>query len=224
MKQIVLFIFYLHLLSMNTASQQFLPNICDSIILTKEQFEKCKNDSIWSGDIVLKINYISSLKTELLPKYKLQRQKIQIPNDLRTLIKQIKRSYDSTLNHKLAVWENEMDKNQKYVQPKAYLSSLLSFQLFKFYPDVYAILLNDIHSKLNPKSSSAHIGNTRKLVDKIIKQIPATLYQELIKITTEFQTEKLKLKKDFPIELFQGDKPDAYIISYNILNFLMWTE
>ena len=220
----VIFLFIVTILSVSTFSQQFLLNVCDSSILTKEEYEKCKIDSVWTNDIIVKTNYISVFKTELLPKYKLQRQKIQMPKDLEALIKRIKYVYDSTLNHKLNVWEKEMDMNQKYIQPKAYISSLLSFQLFKFYPDVYAILLNDIHLKLRPQSSTNHIKNNRELLERINKKIPAGLYRELLKIATEFQVDKFKLTKGSTIELFQGVKPDAYTVSCNIINFLMWTE
>jgi len=224
MKHRVIFTFLICLFSTRALTQQFLPNMCDSTVLTKEEFEKCKADSVWTRDIAIKTNYISVLKTELFPKYKLKRQKIQMLDDLRVLVKQFKYVYDSTLNHKLTIWEKEMDENQRYVQPKAYISSLLSFQLFKLYPDVYAILLNDIHLKLKPKSSSAHIENNRELLERIIKKIPPDLYQELIKITTEFQADKFKLTKGISIELFQGVKPDAYTVSCNIINFLLWTE
>ena len=117
-----------------------------------------------------------------------------------------------------------MDMNQKYVQPKAYISSLLSFRLFNFYPDVYAILLNDFHLNLKPKTSSAQIENFRELLTRIIKKMPTDLYHEVLKITTEFQTDKSKLTNGLPIEPFQGNRQDAYIVSCNIINFLIWSE
>ena len=224
MKHIAFFIFSICLLSFNTLSQQFLTNLCDSTILNKEEFKKCKIDSVWTQDIIIRANYISAFKTELLPKYKVKRRKIQMSQDLKVLVKQIKHVYDSTLNYKLAIWENDMDINQKYVQPKSYISSLLSFRLFKFYPDVYAILLNDIHLNLKPKTSSAQIENFRDLTTRIIKKMPTDLYQEILKITTEFQVDKFKLTNGLPMEPFQGDRQDAYFVSCNIINFLMWTE
>ena len=89
MKHIIILIFLVFVLYISTFSQQFLTNLCDSTILNKEEFEKCKIDSIWINDIVIKTNYISALKTELLPKYKVQRQKIQLPKDLKVLVKQM---------------------------------------------------------------------------------------------------------------------------------------
>jgi hypothetical protein len=224
MRRLVIFIFLACLLSVNTLSQQLSLNSCDSTILNKEEFEKCKIDSVWTKDIIIKMNYISSLKTGLLPKYKVQRLKIHMPQDLKVLVKQIRHLYDSTLNHKLAIWEKEIDMNQKYVQPKAYISTLLSFRLFKFYPDVYAILLNDIHLNLKPKTSSAQIENFRELFVRIITKMPKDLYQEILKITTEFHADKLKLTNELPLEMFQGNRQDPYIISCNIINFLIWTE
>jgi len=224
MKRTLIISCLLCLVSFNTLSQQFLTNICDSAILSKEELKKCKIDSVWTQDIVIKTNYISAFKTELLPKYKVQRQKIQMPKGLKELVKQIKHIYDTTLDHKLKIWENEMDINQKYVQPKAYISSLLALRLFKFYPDVYAILINDIHLNLKPKTNSAQIEKVKELLERIIKKIPADLYQKLIRTTAEIQADKLKLTNGLPIELFQGRGQDAYVVSCNIINFLIWTE
>ena len=224
MKRIVIFCFLVCLISFNTLSQQFLTNLCDSSILSKEEFKKCKIDSVWTQDIVIKTNYISAVKTELLPKYKVQRQKIKMPKHLKELVIQIKHIYDTTLDHKLRIWENEMDMNQKYVQPKAYISSMLSFRLFKFYPDLYAILLNDIHLNLKPITSAAQIEKVKELLERIIKKMPANLYEELVRTTAEFQADKFKLTNGLPMELFQGKRQDAYIVSCDIINFLIWTE
>lgn len=159
-----------------------------------------------------------------MPKYKVKRHNIQMTQELRMLVKQIKHVYDSTLNHKLTVWEKDMDMNQKYVQPKAYISSLLSFRFFIFYPDVYAILLNDTHLILKPKTSYAQIENFRELLAGIIRKMPTDLYQEIRKITNEFQADKFKVTNGLIMEQFQGNSQDADIVSCNIINFLMWTE
>ncbi len=55
---------------------QILKNNCDSTILTLQEFEKCKLDQGWDKDIMININFVSSLKTELLPKYRRARESL----------------------------------------------------------------------------------------------------------------------------------------------------
>ena len=219
MKYIIIFFLY-GLVFTKSEAQSLLMNLCDSSVLGKEDFTKCIEDSVWIRDIQVKMNYIFSFKTQLLPKYRIQREKIQIPESTKILLKHLKHCYDSSLNYKLNVWETEMDQNQHYVQPKAYLSSLLSFQLFRFYPDIYAILINEIHLDLNPKTTREDIESTKILSENIMKQISPTLVAQLKQITTSFQLDKAKLSAGHPIEVFQGNKND----SYNIINFLLWTQ
>jgi hypothetical protein len=176
--------------------------------LTKRELQKCKIDSVWTNDIIIKTNYISAFKTELLPKYKLQRKEIQIPQDIEPSIQRLKSVYDSILTIKLTYLEKEMDKNQLFIQPKAYISSLLSFQVFKFYPDIYAILLL----------------RYKKLSNDIIEKIPKNLYAKLIAITFEMENDRTRISQQIPFRLFGGLEDDDYKKQCEVLNFLMWTE
>ncbi len=220
----IIILFFLLYVPVDTISQSITTNFCDSSLLTKAEFDKCKIDSVWESDILIKINHISELKTELLPKYRLQRIKIILPTDLKSSVRLLKNIYDSVLIKKLYVFEKDMDKQQLLVQPKAYISSLLSFQVFKFYPDIYAILLNDIHLQLKPKTTAKEIENYKKIFNLVLKIIPAKLYKQLEKINLEFQMDKAKLNSQNPSELFKGSVVEEYRTQCNIINLLMWTE
>jgi hypothetical protein len=147
-----------------------------------------------------------------------------LSNELQNSLRQLKAAYDTVLNAKLSTFINEMDKNQKFVQPKAYLSSLLSLQTFKFYPDVYAILLNDIHLQLSPKTSISNLNFYIELVDKISKSIQPDLFKRLELITTSFLADNDNLKKSGFSPLFQGTQSQEDKKKYEITNFLLWTE
>jgi hypothetical protein len=192
--------------------------------LTKKEYEKCKSDTAWNGDILIKTNYIIKFKTSLLPKYRLIRRDLNIPATLEKSLEQLKIIYDTVLNKKLSLFQTEMDRNQKYVQPKAYLSSLLSFQILRFYPDIYAILLNDIHLQLKPKSTSEEQKMYKQLFDKIIQSIPVELHQKLIKITREMGTDNKMLMEQVVPKLFQGSIQEGYRSQCEIINFLLWKE
>lgn len=221
-----LLIFLIHSFTFSDAlfGQDFKANICDSILLTKSAFEKCKLDSVITTDIIIKTNYISSLKTQLLPKYRSERRNLKIPESVTKAVKKLRDIYDSTLQFKLNVFESDMDKNQNFVQPKAYISSLLSFRLFIFYPDVYAILLNDIHLELRPKTFANDLNSIKNLFNSLLDQIPSKLYDSLFDITNKFQAEKSKLLNNDPIELFQGNIDKDYRAKCNIVNYLLWID
>jgi hypothetical protein len=205
-------------------AQKISPNVCDSLLLTKVEFEKCKQDTAWKADLIVKANYIVAFKTELLPKYRAIRKEMLLPKILQTKLGEIKKIYVDVLNKKLAVFELEMDKNQKYVQPNAYLSSLLSFQLFKFYPDVYAILLNKLHLNLKPKTTNEEMEHYNQLINQLAKSIPADLNLKLMNITSEFNKEYNKLTESKFIKLFQGQLQESEKRQYEIVNFLLWME
>ncbi|KIC91027.1 hypothetical protein HY58_08400 [Flavihumibacter sp. ZG627] len=219
-----LFILFFTILSVNSYGQIFVANSCDSTILTKEEFKKCLADTALNADIILATNYITNLKTDLLPKYRNLRRELRLSNELQNSLRQLKATYDTVLNTKLSTFLIEMDKNQKYVQPKAYLSSLLSLQTFKFYPDIYAILLNDIHLQLSPKTSISNLNIYIKLVDKISKSIHPDLYKRLDVITTSVLSDNDKLKNSGFSPLFQGSQNQEEKRKYQIINFLLWAE
>jgi hypothetical protein len=204
--------------------QSLVANTCDSVLLTKQEYEKCKLDSVWMADIVVKVNYITNFKTFLLPKYRVIRKKQILPPTLQKSLQDLKVVYNSVLGKKLSVFEAQMDKGQKYVQPKAYLSSLLSLQIFKFYPDCHAILLNDIHLELMPKTTISEKEKYYQYFEKVLNLIPKELYKELITITSDFASDNTKLMKEGFSPLFQGSIQEGYRTKCNIVNFLLWTE
>jgi hypothetical protein len=206
-----------------TYGQSFAPNSCDSTLLTPLEYKKCKVDSVWNRDINIYINYIVNLKTDLLPKYRTIRKELVLPSELQSSLRVLKFTYDTVLYRKLSTFQSEMDKNQKYVQPKAYIASLLSLQTFCFYPDIYAILLNPIHLSLSPKTTPSKLKNYTTLVDKVFKTIPPDLYQQLEAITTSFATDNDLLKKEGFSPSFKGVLNQADITKYSIINFLLWT-
>ena len=218
------FILFFTIISTGTYGQSFTANLCDSTRLTRQEFEKCLADTTWNADMVIKTNYITELKTDLLPKYRTIRKELTLSRELLNSLRLLKLTYDTVLKSKLSTILFEINKNQKYVQPKAYISSLLSLQTFRFYPDVYAILLNEIHLQLSPKASMDELNNYNRLVDKISKTIPIDLYQRLEVITTSFASDNDKLMKDGFSPLFQGTQSQTDIKKYRIINFLLWTD
>lgn len=208
----------------NSSGQNIVANTCDSSLLTKSAYEKCKTDTAWTADLIIKTNYIIQFKTALVPKYRVIRRALIIPATLQESLLQLKRIYDTVLNKKLNSLETEMDKNQQYVQPNAYLSSLLSFQLFRFYPDIYAVLLNDIHLSLTPKTSFAEQKQYTQLVEQTFRLIPADLYQQLLQLTSEFNIETNALMQQGVIKPFQGAVLESKKIEYDVINFLLWTN
>jgi hypothetical protein len=210
--------------SFHAQTQNLASNLCDSSVLTQQEYEICKADTIFNNDINVRTNYIIFLKTNLLPKYRIQRKALILPDDIKNDLKLLKIIYDSTVAFKLQRMALEMDSNQKYVQPKAYLSSLLALEIFKFYPDVYAVLLNEIHLRLNPKTNGDQMKQIQRLVDKIASLITNSLKDKVQQITSALTKERKEFTKGYPLDLFQGNINDEKKEVYNIINFLLWTQ
>ncbi len=204
--------------------QSLVANHCDSSILTKQEYEKCKGDTIYNKDIIARTNYIVFLKTELLTKYREQRKGLILPDVVKMDLKALKAIYDSTTNYKLQRITSEMDRNQKYVQPKAYIASLLALEPFKFYPDIYAILLNEIHLSLNPKTDLNHMKQVQALVDKIYSSLSTDMKDKVQQISLGLITERRAYTKGYFLDMFQGSIGDKERSKYNVINFLLWEE
>lgn len=220
---IKLFILF-NLFIYDTNGQSISINKCDRNLLSIDEYEKCISDSVWTEDVIIRMNYIINLKTDLLPKYRLLRKQLNISTSLQEKLNHLKTTYDTVLNMKLIAFQNEMDRNQKYVQPKAYLSSLLSFEIFKFYPDVYAILLNEIHLQLKPKTLIEQQIRYKENFNQILLSIPVELKQQLLEITNKLNIDNNKICERGIIKLFQGSISDMYKSDCDIINFLLWTE
>jgi hypothetical protein len=215
---------FLTILFTNTYNQSLVDNTCDSATLTMEELEKCLADKAFYADILITTNYIIKFKTALLPKYRIIRNELTLPDELQNSLKLLKITYDSVVNAKIPAFQAEMSKNQKHIQPKAYLASLISLETFRIYPDVYAILLNDIHLLLSPRTSIANLNSHKKLVEQVFNTIPIDLHQRLEEITTSLVSENEKLKIGGFSPIFQGRPNQGDLEKYQIINFLVWEE
>ena len=222
MKAYILFIFILFAKFQSLVAQKFDRSICDSTIMTGAEFAKCKLDSVYDADIVIRVNYISFLKTQVLPYYRKSRLSISEPPELKEDLKLLKKIYDSSLAFKIDYYCMDMDRNQSYLQPKAYIASLLALETFKFYPDVYAILQNPIHLKLSPKTTYAHQNQYRQLIEKVHKAITSLDSPSLWELVQSLERKKSSFKT--PSLLFQGLPSEEERSVYEVVNFLLWTE
>lgn len=202
-------------------TQQYLPNYCDSAVLTEKQLAKCRLDSNFNTDLTLKINYTIELQTKILPSYRKIRSDLELTPKLNEKVKKVKYIYDSTLNYKLSVYESSMFKNKQYIQPKAYISTLLSYQLFRFYPDSYAILLNPVHLNLLPKTPENKMSEISDLLLEIQGLLEAQTDKRYLSSAQEIEKAINSLKY---LRLLQGDPQSDLKNLCNIVNFLIWSE
>lgn len=205
-------------------SQVFDKNTCDSTILSKSEYLKCIQDSAWSYDIQPKVNYIVFTKTLLHPKYRILRKSIEIPQNISFDLNKLKSIYDSTLYYKIKIILKDLNRNLLYVQPQAYLSTMLSLENFKFYPEVYAILIADIHLMVTPKTTPNQLLDYKNLVEKIYSQLNPEYIQKIELISSNMRTEKINYTKGYFLEMFQGALSDTERKKYDLINFLLWKE
>lgn len=215
------FIISLPLLGQNKI---FTPNTCDSNVLSTVAHRKCLEDSLFSNDLITRIDYISFLKTNLLPKYRAKRNEIKLPSNLLSQLKTLKAIYDSTLDHKTRIWSLEGDKNQMHIQPKSYVVTKLSFEPFFIYPDIYAILFNPIQLSLKPQNDYRKTIASIELAGKILSEIPDDLEEKLEVICKSMMQERKKYTRGYFYDIFQGAIDEDKRLAYNVINFLLWTE
>ena len=199
---------------------QFSNNNCDSLVLSKEEYIKCQTDSVYLLDISHKMNFISKLKTEILPVYRDSRKKVVLSGTLRNALDELKLTYNIVLKEKTFRILETGDSNQLRVQPKSYISLLLSLELFKIYPDVQGVLLNEIHIILEPKTTLGELSIYQELVGKVINLIPNELEKEILTASNELYNFKIKNGKYF---LFLGE-PKSRQKELNMVNYLLWSE
>ena len=98
----------------------------------------------------------------------------------------------------------------------------MALETFKFYPDIYAILLNEIHLILNPTSDSDQVKQIQKLVDRIYSSMAIQMKNEVQKITLALADERKAYTHE--LDMFQGTIEEKKRKEYNVINFLVWTE
>lgn len=200
-------------------------NICDSNFLNKEQYEKCIEDSSFAPMIYQVVNHLSYYKTVILPKYRMARTGLVIPDSIQKMILELKKLYDSTLKEKSWVYGNDMNKNMKYVSPKSNILSLITFEYFKIYPDVYAVMLNDIHTILNPASSLSDIERFKGKIQHLLGSLPDILTNQVYEITAKMQIEKNKYDSSMNWRGFlQGTAEESEREKYRMIDFLLWDK
>ena len=205
-------------------SQHLNINNCDKSVLSDAEYERCLSDSAWDRDITIRINYISFLKTEVLPPIRKERKKLLLQDTLRNLIIELKNTYDSIYTKRFILYREQMDKNQKFVQPKAYLSSILSFEVFFLYPDIYAVIIND------PVTNSMQ-SDYDLFVDQFYQRClhAYSLLNEDITKNILIQTTKLEdqlgSKNEFKnLTVIKNPMQGVFENKLEVLNYLLWTE
>jgi hypothetical protein len=219
-----LIIFFIAVSCMPAGAQIFQPGKCDSLTLTADEFRKCKLDDLFEENLVAVINYATYLKKEVLPPFRKQRQELHIPKPLKDSIRKLKAVYDSVLNYKIAGWSTDMDRNQKFVQPKAFAASLLQMELFRIYPDIYAVLLNPIHLNLRPKSDPVKVAEIEMLVERVYQSVSSALKHLLEEQSTALNKQQKAYANFNALQQFQGDVSTSKRAYYQLINYLIWIE
>ncbi|MEJ7694663.1 hypothetical protein [Daejeonella sp.] len=219
---------YLHLLFFTIlpflSFSQLRDKVCDEKYLTAIELEKCQLDSVYVPDVQYKLNFIVSFKSNVLPKFRVIKRKLKLSEEVKSEINLLSRIYDSVLSVKSYRYEKDGDKNTLFIQPNSYLSTVLSMQIFKIYPDIYAVLLNPIHLQLNPKTSKPEIEDFENRVNQVYKKLSS---EEILRLSNTVQN--LKIERSLiphaeNAKLFQGQLDETAKLKYEIVNFLLWNN
>ena len=207
-------------------SAQFVSNNCENKILTEKEYNKCKTDSVYISDFQPRINYITSLTTKVLPKYRLIRKKTEFEQNLTEKINKLRKIYENETAKKLYTYQKDTYKSGMYVSPKSYVSTNLAFQNFILYPDTFALLINRNNLIVNPKSTKEEIDYYEKIITEIFNEISEKQKNQITTIVSELRQEKLKIQTDGPTEVLQGIGilNEKERNKYDIIDFLIWND
>ena len=211
-------------LPFNSKPQSIKSNFCDKSVLSDKEYERCLSDSAWDKDIIIKINYLSFLKTEVFPPFRKERKKLVIQDSIQVLIANLKRTYDSVFLNRFQLYRKQMDRNQQYVQPKAYLSSVLSFELFNFYPDIFSVVMNDPIQTGKNSEHQTFITNFYSKTDYLYSLLNEKIRADILLITSKLHQQRNSRKEFQKIDIFQGELPEILKNKFDILNYLIWIE
>lgn len=205
-------------------SQQININNCDKLVLSDSEYERCLSDTAWGSDITIRINYISFLKTEVLPPIRKERKKLFLQDTLRNLIIELKDTYDSIYMKRFFSYREQMDKNQKFIQPKAYLSSILSFEVFFLYPDIYAVIINDPVANSNQSDYYLFVDRFYQKCLHAYSLLNEDIMKNLLIQTTKLENH-LSSKIEFKnLTIFKNPIQGELENKLAVINYLIWTE
>lgn len=214
---------FLFLTNFQIIKSQIIKNDCQKNVLNSRELEKCINDSIYIADFEPRINYISKLTTEIFPKYRKQRNNLEVEKSLKTDLSRLKKIYDSVSTKKIEIFLKDSYRNGQYVSPKGYLSTMIAMQSFKLYPDTFAMLVNRTHIILNPETTEKNLKIYANIIDKLFNKISDNQKIEIINIVSKLREEKKKIQISRFIELFQDDEmPENERNKYDVIDYLLW--
>lgn len=211
-------------LPFNSKSQSIKSNYCDKSVLSDREYERCLSDSAWNEDILIKVSYISFLKTEVLPIFRKERKKLVIQDSVQMLIVNLKRTYDSIFLNRFQLYRKQMDRNQQYVQPKAYLSSVLSFEVFNLYPDIYSVIVNDPIQAGKTSGYQNFITNFYTKTDYLYSLLDEKTRADVLLITSKLYQHWNSRKEFKDIDMFKVELPESLKRKFDILNYLIWVD
>ena len=218
--------YFLFIFCSSLFTAQFIKNDCDKKILTEKEYQKCLKDSIYKSDFEPRINYITTLTTKVLPKYRAIRKKIEFDHNITQKVDSLREIYNNQTEKKLYTYQKDVYKNGMFVSPKSYISTNLAFQNFMLYPDVFALLVNRNNLIVTPRNTENELECYQKLMNDLYTKLSEKQKIEIAKIVLELRRDKLEIQTEGPTEILQGIGilNEQERNKYDIIDFLIWNE
>jgi hypothetical protein len=155
----------LSVLAINSIYGQKCTN--DLPIVDVRRYPTIEKDSIYQIELENAIQQYVELNRTILPEYYELRKRIksEISLDDRILIQELRTLYDQQCEQIIAEMDSVHNRVYKNMKPYAKMHAKMLFELFRAYPDTYAILFNEHGIKKRVISSDASA-----LKNKIVKK------------------------------------------------------
>lgn len=192
---------------------------------SKTQRKMWGYDTLFTTDITHKINYLAALHRNFLPSHKSLKDSVKNRLDTENLaaLKRIDSFYYDRLGILRAAYLGENPGFNENLPVFAHLDYVVVFEIFRFYPDLYAILFNPVQGVSKKRTPYDERKSLLAAIEGLYAGTQQTLFREHGAAYRAFLDKLSKLqKKHFYYPMWQGSIEEAEREKYNRINFLIW--
>ena len=208
------------------AQIQIPPCPLDSSDFTsKTQRKMWGYDTLFTTDIELGINYLAALHRNFLPSHKSLKDSIK--NLLHTDDLAALRRIDSIYCHRLSIlraaYLGETPGFNENLPVFSHLNYVIDFEIFRFYPDLYAILLNPVQGISKKRMPYDERKDLLAAIDGLYAGTQSAVFREHGDAYRAFLDKLTKLQEKHHYRpMWQGSIEETEREKYQRINFLIW--
>ena len=192
---------------------------------SKTQRKMWGYDTLFIIDIELGINYLAALHRNFLPSHKSLKDSVKnlLHTDDLAALKRIDSFYCDRLSILRAAYLGETPRFNENLPVFAHLNYVVVFEIFRFYPDLYAILLNPVQGFSKKQMPYDERKDLLAAIDGLYAGTQSAIFREHSAAYRAFLDKLSKLQEKYRYHpMWQGAIDEAEREKYHRINFLIW--